>query len=275
MDTRKYVSLLEDCKNSGKLLMCEYCGHETVSTRDLTICSNCESIITTTKPMLEKKDPALLKELQAIIDDTNAMNYSPVIASYDKIILERKEPQFMYAAALANIRYSNHEITLINYNKPGFMEENAVHRDKAAKLISSAKKLLTKSIKLTKDEMIQQNNSLNLTYNLFLMELKLGKAKSANATMQKLKELGNEYLYNYAVMIFEANREKYDAVIKVADTFMKKDRFCTNAFYYLSLALFKKGRLNDAKSILESIKDVIKTESMEALSFEVNYQLST
>jgi tetratricopeptide (TPR) repeat protein len=277
MDIKNYETTLHNLMKSYSLLMCEYCGVETFNSvsAKLCICSNCESIIVTTKAMLEKKDGSLVDNLTKINRSVGEFKFDDTIALYDKMIAEKKDPSLMYAEAIAYLKYSNYEITQIGYAKPGFMEDNTVHRDRAAKFASTAKKLLTKSISIANAEMAKGNRSLNLVYNRFLAQVKLGGVKGAKESVEILEKMGNEYVYDYAYMVFEARMEKYDNTLKVADKLTKDDNFSVNAFYYIGLALFKKGNMKDAKTVLQSLNWVLKSTNLEALIFEINAQLAT
>ncbi|MGD0729032.1 MAG: hypothetical protein ABR981_03070 [Candidatus Micrarchaeaceae archaeon] len=279
-----YSNRLQALEQDAHLLICDYCGVETLSIGDIGICSNCECIITTSKQNLEGTDHLLLGSLNSILENTAKSNYGAVVETYNGLIAERKLPQFLYAAALSHIKYSNHEITLINYLKPGFMDDNTVHRNNAAKLASSAKKLLTKAIKMAKDELAESKGSMNLQYTLFLAQLKMNMLRASKSSLDELKKLAsdttqginNEYVYNYASMIFEAKREKYDSVTKIAKSLMLRESFSINAYYYTALAFFKERKLADAKALLDLLNNKIsRNESLEALSFEVDYQIST
>ena len=154
------------------------------------------------------------------------------------------------------------------------MEDNTVHRDKAAKLASTAKKLLSKSVSTSSAEILKGNAPLNLLYSRFLSLAKLGRTKGMKDSIELLKQNGNEYAYDYASMIFEAHREKYDNVMEFAQKLMDQRNFSINAFYYMGLALFKKGKMNEAKTLLEALNGVLRNNNIDALIFEINAQLS-
>ena len=273
MDAKGYVSALEEFKKSSSLLICEYCGVETASLGDICVCSNCESMVVTTRPILQKKDHPLLDSLDSINNAINDMKYELAIPIYDKLIADKKDPSLMYAAAILYLKYSNYEITQIGYAKPGFMEDNTVHRDKGAKLASTAKKLLSKSISVANAEIAKGNTPLSLVYNRFLAQVKMGSVKGAKESVGLLQKLGNEYIYNYASLVFEARMEHYDNTIKIADTLTDPKSFSVNAFYYIGLGLFKKRKVKDAKMVLEALNGILKSNNLEALIFEINAQL--
>jgi tetratricopeptide (TPR) repeat protein len=275
MDPKKYPKLLDKSSSSSTPLMCEYCGVETPSMGDICMCSNCEGIVTTSRNILERKDQALLEALDNINIAINDQKYDVAMPIYDNLIAERKIPSLMYAAAITYLKYSNYEITQIGYMKQGFMEDNTIHRDKAAKLVSSSKKLLTKSISMANAEIKKGNTSVNLIYNRFLAQVKMGSMRGAKDSIVMLKSSGNEYVYNYAIMVFESRMERFEEVMEIAETLTKNNSFSINAFYYIGLALFKKGKIKEAKLVLQSLNGIMKNSNLEALIFEIDCQLAT
>jgi tetratricopeptide (TPR) repeat protein len=274
MSTKEYVKILENSKKLSTPLMCEYCGVETASIGAICMCSNCESMVITSRSAIEKKDHMLLDALDGINSSISNQKYDDAISVYDKLVAERKEPRMMYAAAIAHLKYSNYEITQIGYMRQGFMDENTLHRDKAAKLASSAKRLLTKSISLSKAEIAKGNTSIDLVYNRFLAQIKIGSKKGAKDSAAMLGKSGNKYASDYAAMVFESSMERYDNAMNAADELTKTGSFSVNAFYYIGLALFKKGKPKDAKLILQSLNSILKSSNLEALIFEIDYQLA-
>lgn len=274
MDVKDYAALLENSKKSCTMLMCEYCGTETPSIGSMCICSNCECLVTTGRAVLEKKDHLLLDALDRINASVSEDKYDDAVSVYTSLIAEKKLPMLMYAAAIMYMKYSNYEITKIGYMHSGFMEENTLHRDKAAKLVSSAKRLLTKSISISNAE-IKGGGSFDMIYGRFLAQIKMGSIKGAKNSMDMLEKAGNEYVYDYARMVFESRMEKYDSVMKSAEALMSNERFSVNAFYYIGLALFKKRRVKEARQVLQPLEGLLKSSNLDALLFEVDCQLAT
>ena len=273
MDAKGYVSALDEFRKSAIMLICEYCGTQTPSAGDICLCFNCESMVITTRAILERRDHTLVDTLDSINKNINDMNYEAAVPLYEKLIADRKDPSLMYAAAILYLKYSNYEITQIGYAKIGFMEENTIHRDKGAKLASTAKKLLTKSISVANAEIAKGNMPLSLVYNRFLAQIKMGGVKGAKESIELLQKTGNEYIYNYASMVFESRMEHYDNALKIADKLTDQKSFSVNAFYYIGLALFKKRKIKDAKMVLEELNVTLKNNNLEALLFEINAQL--
>ena len=275
MDQNADTSELAKLLKSSSLFVCAQCGTETVALGGMCMCSNCESIATDTRSVLKAKDHVLLDALEKLNASIESNDYASAISVYDSLVAERKSPFLMYAQALLYMKYSNHEIGQIGYENPGFMEGNAVHRQNASKFASLSKKLLTKSIHTSKKEIEGGAASPSLSYNLFLSQIKLGMMRAASATVNDISKLGNSYVYNYALMVFKARREHYDQMIKLAENLANADSFSLNAFYYIGLGFFKKGKYKQAKSILSSIEGLMKSGNLEALMFEIDAQLAT
>jgi tetratricopeptide (TPR) repeat protein len=274
METEEYISRLLKVGISATLYMCEYCGVETISTTNMCMCSNCESIVSNTRALIEKRDNLLLNDLDSINRSVSAMKYEDAISIYQRLIDERKDPSLMYVSAITHLKYSNYQIMQIGYTKTGFMDENATYRNNAASLASKAKKLLTKAISAAKSDSAQGHNSLNLTYNKFLCQTKMNSLRGAKNSTGMLEKMDNEYVLNYAQMVFESASAKYDKVLMIAEKFTTKETFSINAFYYMGFALFKLKRIKEAKSVLDELKKILNSNNLDALLFEVNAQLS-
>lgn len=275
MELKSSIAELRITLKASTQFLCERCGAETAAIGGMCMCSNCESIATNTRSTLERKDHMLLGSLDRINKAIAASDYNSAISVYDELVSQRKDPSLMYAEALLYLKYSNYEVMQIGYENPGFMEGNTAHRDKASKLASLAKKLLAKSVSQSKREIMASPGSLGLTYNLFLSQMKLGMMRAANSTINDILKLDSRYVYNYAKMVFEARREHYDDMVKAADTLTSAENFSLNAFYYMGLWLFKKGRYKEAKEMLNSLNGLMRSSNLEALLFEIDAQLAT
>ena len=91
----------------------------------MDICSNCESIINNDRKSLLGTNPELVGDLDTIRKGIANNDFESVVSVYDRMRSENEGPSLMYAEALAYIAYSNHEISLISYDRKGFMEENS------------------------------------------------------------------------------------------------------------------------------------------------------
>jgi tetratricopeptide (TPR) repeat protein len=263
MNIARYMKLLKVVEDSGSMLMCTSCGVETLSLGSIGVCSNCESLIYTTRNSMAGTNPDLLNSLEVINKSVSDGDFELAIATYDSIGSQR--PSLLYAEALVYIKYSNREVSNINYGRKGFMEENAVHRSKASNLISKSKRLITKAISLATEEMNSGTGSLDTVYALFLLQTKLGRLKSASGTLQVLNGMGNTYLNEYAGVVFSTSAKRYDDALKRADAMMVVNHLPLNTFYYASLALFKKGMLSESTALLERLQHLMSSTNVESL----------
>ena len=132
-------------------LFCPYCGTKTYCLVNLTLCSNCESIISMTRSAALKKDSQLVQSLEKINSLTNAdyyseENFESAISIYDELISSKGNIGYIYAKALLLIKYSNYVLSNINYTSHGFMEENYTYSQKSMNLVSNARLLFYKLI---------------------------------------------------------------------------------------------------------------------------------
>ena len=275
MDAKSYAAMLDKIKGSLSPLMCEYCGVETLALGGICMCSNCEGIASENRSKIEGRDQALADSLESIREAIEANKYDEAIAAYDSIVKARSDPMMMYAEAIACIKQSNYEIEQISYMRPAFMEQNTVHRDKAAKLVSTAKKLLQRSISIANGELKNGNKSPDIAYGRFLAQIKMENMRGAKSSMEELSRLGDDYAHRYAMMVFEANMERFDNVIKLAEALTGEKSFSINAYYYMGLALFKKKKFVEAKIVLEGLGKIIKSDNLESLIFEVSAQMTS
>jgi tetratricopeptide (TPR) repeat protein len=275
MDDVQYLKIIDGLESSHQTLMCEYCGAETPSIGELCICSNCECVAHSTRPMLEKRDHLLLDALDSINSSIASQNYDAALATYDKLVAERKEPPYMYAQALLYLKYSNYEIGKINYSRQGFMEENTTHRNNAAKSASASKRLIAKAISVAENETATGNTSPNIVYMLFLAQMKLGNHRAAQISMNQLFKIGNRYLADYSAMVFSTHMQDYAGAIKSAERLLINDNFSVNALFYIGYSKFRGGKVKEAGNMLARLGSLIVSENLHALLQEMSEQFST
>lgn len=274
MDLTSYLDIIRTVSKIYDNSMCMYCGLETPALGDMAICSNCENIVYMNRSSLAKREQDLISKLDSINESINKSDFHVAISTYDKIVSERLEPTFLYAEALLYIKYSNYEISQISYDKPGFMDENTKRRDSATKQASTAKKFLEKAIFMARTEIAAGNASLNTVYALFLAQRKIGNMRGAREAMELLDRLGKEFITGYVSMVYETEMKNFDKAIAHAESLVGQNDFSINAFYYIAYALFKKGKRNDAKILLETLKPSIASRNVEALINDID-SLST
>jgi tetratricopeptide (TPR) repeat protein len=263
MNIARYIRLLKTVEDSGSMLACTSCGAETLSVGGIGVCSNCESLVYATRKALTTTNPDLLNSLDVVNRSASNGDFDLAISAYDNI--GREKPSLLYAEALLCLRYSNREVSAINYGRKGFMEENAAQRSKASMLASKSKRLITKAMSLATEEMNSGGGSLETVYTLFLLQAKLGKLKSAGSTLLVLESMGNTYLSRYASVIFNTSLKRYDEALKGVDSMMGANYLPLNAFYYASFALFKKGMLDESAALLGRLQHLMSSANVESL----------
>ena len=269
MNTNQYLAVLNSLKNSHATIFCCYCGSETPAIGDRCICSNCESFIDSERAALERNDHALLETLVGINANVRDSGYDDAIAAYEKLIQLNKDPGLVYAEALLLMQYSNHELAGISYDRAGFMEENAGHRDKAAELASSSKRLLTKGMSIAKVEIANGNSSPATLYLLFLCQMRMEDYRGAQNSMKELEAKGHEYLAAYSSMLFHAETGRYENAIADAERLLDRQRFSVNALFYIGLSRFKEGHVKDAERILAAFSGVVSSGAVDAMMEEI------
>lgn len=245
--------------------MCGYCGAETVALGGIGMCSNCENMINLSRDTIESVDPALASSLGSIITAMASNDFDSVDKSYDALLAEKRSPQLLYASALARIKHSNYEISQIRYDRKGFMEENAVHRSNASKLMSAARRMLTKGAYMSKSTVSKGESSPAVAFSLFLSQLKLGNMRGARYALKLLGKTGDEYSLAYANMLFASSMRKYKEADKYAFKLTTPQSFSINAFFYMAFSMFKRHAFGDARTLLSGISGFIKSSNPELL----------
>ncbi len=233
------------------------------------MCTNCESVAYYDSASLSTKDPALAVSLEVIEGATVEGRYDDAIIEYEKLDQYEDDPLFLYAKALAYIRYSNSESANVRYDRPGFMEDNATLMERSLGLASIAKELLAKAIYLARREKAEGNNSSNNLYALILAQLKSGDLRGAKYSLDEMGKINTSLIYSYAYTLFEARLGNYKRVMERADAIIRSDEVIVNAFFYAGLAMFKLGMREDAKKLLNSISTMIANDSASALIEEI------
>jgi hypothetical protein len=269
MDFKSYMELLRKLKKLGKTLMCTYCGAETPSLVNMGICSNCESTIHADRSALLGTDPELVKKLDAISKSVEDNDFEAAVKEYGSLKSESDEPSILYAEALAYIKYSNYEVSQISYDRKGFMEENAAHRERGTELMLTAKLLLAKAAEMAAGEIGSGTTSPNLAYTLFLSRLKLGSIRGASEALKQIGGVGGSYVAEYAGVVLSASVGRYDDLIKRADLMIKSNFGSLSLLYYVAFALFKKGDVEESAAILKELKGLSKNANIGSLLEEI------
>lgn len=274
MNTSQYLAVLKSLENSHRTLLCSYCGCETPSIGGRCICSNCESFVDSTRVALERKNHVLLEMLGNINAYVRDSKYDDAIAVYEKLVSINKDPGLMYAESLLYLQYSNHELAKISYDRAGFMEENSLHRDRAAKLASSSKRLLAKGISIAESEISNGNSSPIILYSLFLCQMKMENYRGAQKSVRELEAGGSKYLAAYASMLFHAEIGQYKNAVADAESLLDGKNFSVNVLFYIGLTKFKEGHTKDAKRILVALAGLAPSKEIGAMIAKIEEQES-
>jgi tetratricopeptide (TPR) repeat protein len=274
MNYSRYTDLLEAVAEQANQLMCLYCGEETLTTGDIAVCSNCESLVYDTSSALRSKDATLFENLLEIKKGIVANDYDKVLALYDKLIAANKDPAYLYAKALVYIKYSNSQISSIRYDREGFMDENVPLRDTAAKYTSLARATLNESLNVSAVDIAGTKPPLTSVYTTFLCQIKLTDFRGASNTLQIIKNMQNVYVAEYSAMVLESNLRHDDEALKHAEFLLEKGAFSVNAFFYIALALFDKKNYSEARKIADLLKKVMKNNSIDVLLYNIEQEVS-
>ena len=273
----QYVALLQSALKQSKLFFCTYCGAETPAVGGMCMCSNCESFVYMDRALAESKDSSLVGLLQSISEKVKNLDYDGAIAAYDTIIASNKDPNYFYAKSLIYIKYSNHVISQIRYDRDGFMEENTALRDRGAALMLTAKSLLNWAVYNAMPDMKDDKLSLNAAYMAFLAYIKLSDLKAAQHMLQKVKVFDSNYVGRYADVVLESNTEsqtREEKLLAKAEALTSAKCFSINAFYYIALCLYDKRNYKECRELATHLKEVMSNSSIDYLIRKSDEQLS-
>jgi len=265
-----YIKILERASRHGQRLICLICGTETPTLAGKGMCSNCENALYAGRSALLKSNRQLVNTLDYINAMIKASNYEQALKLYDDLYAASKETALLYAQALLCIRASNYETSLIYYTRNGFMEENALHRARSTQLMSRAKLLLNKAGYMYQNSLANAETK-NTRYMLMLIQLKLKDYKAAQESIELLSKQGDEYITNYARMIFYSAVGDFKNSFACADALIKPEGFSINGVYYATLALMKQNRLKDAKRLVTVLGRVLKISNQNALMKDIEF----
>ncbi len=252
---------------------CPYCGNDTLTMNknDYWICSHCECPI---------YGPSLPENAQggeaAAISNINSMiergDYQSAVTEYDKLIKDHGTAAHWYRYGMLYVEYSNAEVSAIKYDRKGFMEENSEHREKAGALLSKAKLLLYKALRVCQNSFDQEVADPQTAFIYVMASTKLGDPRGIKKGLAILMNMKSDMLIEYGGMMLSVTLADHNNVILHADKILTQDLFSVNALYYMAWALFKKGKANDAMKILKGMSIFIHTPSMDGLVKEIEAQ---
>lgn len=249
--------------------MCGYCGNENAVTSDVWICFHCENANRATDLSIKLNDKDFVNTISEVNEHLSNNDYDGALAAYNNIVTKYKAPGITYNYGLLHLQYSNYEISLIRYDRKGFMEENAILREKASALVSKAKLLFNKAIAECADMAKAEGSNEFVAYTLLIINIKLKNLRAAMKNIEEIKTHNNIYLTDYSEMLFNAEAGRYIEAAKYAKELLKKGQFSPNACYYMGWALFKAGRHREAKELIGALGTQLQNNSMFALNLEI------
>ncbi len=228
-----YEEAIRYLNANGTKLFCTYCGVETICLGGTGFCSNCEQRLSYTGEQFGAANPEICASITSVAQMLRNMEYDKAASVYDGIAASNRDSGYLYAAAVARILHSNHKISLIRYDRQGFMEQNAEFRNDAAALAAEAKALLAQIIARE-----AQESSPRGMYTLFLAHLKLRQMRAANALLERLRLAGDQLASGYAAMLLESALGRYDKALEAAERLVSAESFSINAVFYAARAFY-------------------------------------
>ena len=267
VNIKEYIKILESVSKHGHRLICLICGTETPTLAGKGLCSNCENVLYVSRVALLKSN----RQLVNYLDGINAMvntNYRQALKLYDYLYAASRETALLYAQALLCIRASNYEASLMSYTGGSIIGENASHRARSDQLMTKAKLLLNKAA-YAYQKSLANAETKNARYMLILIRLKLKDFKAAQESLELLSKQGDEYLTNYARMIFYSAIGDFKDSLIYTDALAKPDSFSINSMYYAALAAMERKRLKDAKRLLTILSKTSRSSNVDALMKDI------
>jgi hypothetical protein len=272
IDVNLYLNLIRQMDTVQRVVCC-YCGKENVAAGNMWVCFHCELLNNYTVLSLKLNDTQLMNTLMLVNDKISDNDYDGAISEYKTLLDRYNEPEYTYNYGLLHIQYSNHEISLIGYDKKGFMEENAALRVKGSALASRAKLILNRASSECQKGMKTGLGSILLDYVYFITNIKLGKAKIARRAIGMMAGYNAPFVNNYCEMVFNAETGRYAETAYCAAALLKKGSFSVNALYYAAWAMFKTGRGRDALRIINALGNQVQNSSILALAEAIEKSL--
>ncbi|MGC9190687.1 MAG: hypothetical protein ACP5FR_02115 [Candidatus Micrarchaeia archaeon] len=262
-----FVGYAKKTKSMQKNNYCTHCGAMTASLGNMAICSRCEAIAQQA-PIKSEATELLKSKLDDIRASINSHQYDKAIAGYEELFTSTKDPLYLYVEALAYIEHSNDEIAMVDYNKPGFMEENSLHKANSIALFSKAKELLAKSSSMLLADMKNGVSTQNL-YHFFLVNMKFGDTAAVNSASEAIGKSADKYMHTYTLMRLSISKGNYEKALIQSESLLKANWQPVVVLYYVAYALFKRRDFDKAYEILKYIEPQIESGRASALLREI------
>jgi hypothetical protein len=269
------MRIARDALKMYRPLVCEFCGEETQSGTDLSLCSNCESVVGTDRATLKVADPHLLESLESISAAVRDRDFASASSVYDALISERGRAQLVYAKGVMLIEQSNYETSQISYTRGGVMEENSAHRRKSLLLISDAKKHIAKALHAMEGAAAEGADDPRVWYSMLLCELKMGNLRGALRCAGQIAGSTDKMLADYSNMILLQGAGDFRGAMAAAELILGQKTPPVNALYYAAFGKLKAGKPNEALAMLDASRGLINNRRVEALAAEIRGRSST
>ncbi len=267
MNVDRQIAVLEKAAGSGTVVACRYCGAATPVFGSIGVCHGCENVVSLSRDALAKRSSDIVAALDSINAQLASGMYDGATAAYDALYAKYADPALLYVEGLVCNMQSNHEVGLISYDREGFMEENTLHRDAAARHAARARLLFNKAISAC-NAVLSKESSPDVMFVAFLANIKLGNLRNAESLLGALTGSGSHYLSMYATMVLDSAAGRFDRVPADAERLMKPDAWSINAFFYMALALLKKGDAKGALKLVGALKKNVSSAAIDALARE-------
>ncbi len=257
MHVSEYAKNAAFIAKSGSVASCPYCGSKTIYAGSYCFCSGCEALI---YPAKSNSQSAEITEAVSAISKAGATaDFKGAISACDAAFSISKSPWFLYIKGIVQIEASNNETSLISYDKPGFMEENAEHRYNASELYAAARLSLFKAVN-TVVSTSKEAPALDTNYLAFLASIKLKDYQAAKHYLDVLSGHNNDTAVSYSKMLLFNGVGTYRDSLLNAEKLLSKTQFSVNALYYAAFALFKLKKKKEAKAAIETAIKYISTQ---------------
>ncbi len=210
----KYSAYLKTASLGFSELSCPHCGAPVLSLRNKeAICHLCEGFVSTAHEELLQKNEALYSGLFKIHGLIAANSVEDALSLLETISASLPDGDIRpaYGAAVIYALISDYKYYSVNYNLPGFMEENSKNIYTSLDLISKSKKLLYKTIKSV-DSAEDGEADESLLYLKFISYIKLKRMADARDALYGFRNLKSTGLqYEYAKMVYTVEAGASDA----------------------------------------------------------------
>jgi ribosomal protein L37AE/L43A len=267
INARRYAALVGSIGQLNRVA-CPYCANDTFTANPgaYWICSHCESAIYGPSVASNRGNAQAVSAINAMMEKGD---YKTAAAEYEKIAKTTGGVVYWYRTGLIYFECSNAEISQIRYDRRGFMEENSTHRDNAALATSRAKLMFYKAVRMCEDSFDQGVADPQVAFAYVMLGAKVDNLRYIKKGISVLKIYNVSALVEYASMILGTATKNYDEILLHAANLLTVGMFTVNAFYYMSWALFKKRRPEDALLILHKLSQFVHTPSVNALIKEI------